>query len=451
MTAISHSVRTETRSLLGLGLPLVGSFVAGFLIHMTDTVMLGWYSILSLAAATIATSTWFILFIMGAGFAHAVMPLVAAAEAEGDTTQARRATRMGLWLSVAYFALAFPPLWWSEAVLLWLGQTAEVAAEGQKYLRIAVFGMVPALLAQVLRSYLSGLQLTGVQLWVTVSGVFLNAVVNYALIFGNLGAPELGIEGAAIASVLIQCFTLIGLAIYAQIKLPDYALFRRIWRPDWQALWRLFVLGVPIGLTSLAEGGLFNASAIMMGWIGEKELAAHGIALQVTALTFMFHVGMSQAATIRAGGAFGRRDEAALRTVGKAAHLIAFTFGVAVVVIFVAIPGPLAGAFLDPTDPARDAIIEIGIVLILLSALFQFVDSGQIVALSLLRGVQDTNVPMWLATLSYWVIGVPASYIMAFVLGWEEVGLWLGLTVGLGCAAISLSARFWLHTVRIAR
>ncbi|RYG93033.1 MATE family efflux transporter [Loktanella sp. IMCC34160] len=451
MTTTATSLRAETRSLLGLGMPLVGSFVAGFLIHMTDTVMLGWYSILSLAAATIATSTWFILFIMGAGFAHAVMPLVAAAEAEGDTTQARRATRMGLWLSVAYFALAFPPLWWSEAVLLWLGQTAEVAAEGQRYLRIAVFGMVPALLAQVLRSYLSGLQLTGVQLWVTVSGVFLNAVVNYALIFGNLGAPELGIEGAAIASVLIQCFTLIVLAIYAQVKLPDYVLFQRIWRPDWQALWRLFVLGVPIGLTSLAEGGLFNASAIMMGWIGEKELAAHGIALQVTALTFMFHVGMSQAATIRAGGAFGRRDEAALRTVGKAAHLIAFAFGVAVVVIFVAIPGPLAGAFLDPTDPARDAIIEIGIVLILLSALFQFVDSGQIVALSLLRGVQDTNVPMWLATLSYWVIGVPASYIMAFVLGWEEVGLWLGLTVGLGCAAISLSARFWLHTVRIAR
>ena len=439
----------ETRSLLTLGMPLVGSFVAGFLIHMTDTLMLGWYSVLSLAAATIATSTWFVLYIFGSGFAHAAMPLVAAAEAEGDATTSRRTTRMGLWLSLGYFALAFPPLWWGEETLLFLGQDPEVAEAGEKYLRIAVFGMAPGLLAQVMRSYLSGLELTRFLFYVTVIAVGLNALVNYALIFGNLGAPELGIEGAAIASVLVQLGSFVAFAIYAQIKTKEDNLFQRIWRPDWPAFWHLFKMGVPIGITSLAESGLFSASAVMMGWIGAHELAAHGIALQVTALMFMFHVGISQAATIRAGQAFGRHDELMLRRVGLAAHGISFVFGIFVVLLFVSVPELLASAFVDPSDPARDTIIEIGVMLILLAALFQFVDSAQIVALSLLRGVQDTTIPMWLAALSYWAIGMPASYVMAFTLGWAEVGLWLGLTVGLAAASLTLGMRFWLGSVRI--
>lgn len=438
------------RRLLRLGLPLVGSSVAGFAIHMTDTIMLGWYDVISLAAATIATSVWFVLFILGAGFATAVMPMVAAAAVENDEVRARRVTRMALWLSLAYVALAIAPLWWSERLMLAIGQTPDVAAEAQLYLRIAGFGMIPALLATVLRSFLSGLELTAILLWVTVSGIFLNAGVNYALIFGNFGFAEMGIQGAAIASVAIQIVTLLVLALYAEFKLPHYRLYQRIWRPDWHAMGEVFRLGLPIGLTALAESGLFSASAIMMGWIGEIELAAHGIALQVTALMFMFHVGMSQAATIRAGGFYGRRDEAGLRKSAAAALVIAFSFGILVVVVFLSMPATLVGLFVDPAEPAREALIGIGVTLLMLSALFQFVDSAQIVALSLLRGVQDTTVPMWLASVSYWLIGLPASYVMAFVFDWQQVGIWLGLTVGLGAAAISLMWRFWARSVRLS-
>lgn len=439
--------RVHGRALMRLGLPLVGTSLAAFLINTVDTLMLGWYGVPELAAATIATMIFFVVLVVGFGFAHAVTPLVAAAVEEGDETRARRVTRMALWLSAVYSLLAIVLLWPAEEIMRGIGQLPGVSVLAEDYLRIAVWGTFPAIGLMVMRALLGALHLTAVQLWVTLAALCLNAALNWVLIFGNLGAPELGIRGAAIASVLVQSTQFLGLAVYAHLRRPDYNLFQRLWRIDPQALGQVFRLGLPIGITGLAESGLFAASSVMMGWIGEVELAAHGVALQLVALTFMFHVGMSQAATIRAGGHFGRRDPVALREGARAAYVIAVLFGFAVVVVFVTIPGPLVALFVDPTDPQRDQIIAIGVGLVMVSALFQFVDSAQIVALSLLRGVQDTRVPMWLANVSYWIIGVPVSYALAFPLGLGPVGLWLGLTVGLAAAAVSLSWRFWTRAV----
>jgi len=380
-----------------LGLPLVGANVAAFSIHMTDAIMLGWYSVTSLAAATVASGLWFVAFIVGAGFGRAVTPMVAQAIELGDETRARRVTRMALWLSAIYGALLIVPFMYGEAMLMAMGQEPAVAAQGGLYLRIAVLGMFPAMAGQVMRSYLGALELTGFQMWITLVALPANALVNYALIFGNLGAPELGIEGAAIASVVIQILQMVALMIYVQVKKPEAELFRRIWKSDNEAMGQVFRLGLPIGLTSFAEGGLFTGSSIMMGWIGEVDA----------------------------------RNEVELRRVAISAYAVSLSFGVLVVVLYLAMPGVLVGLFIDPTDPARDAVLALGIVLLMLSALFQFVDAAQIVALSVLRGVQDTRVPMWLACVSYWVIGIPVSYVMAFVFEWGAVGLWLGLTVGL--------------------
>jgi MATE family multidrug resistance protein len=450
MTHEQLSYGAHARGLFRLGVPLIGSFVAGFAIHMTDTIMLGWYSVTSLAASTIAGSLWFILFILGAGFGQVVMPLVAEAGASGDDVRVRRVTRMAMWLSLIYFAIVIPVFFWSETVLLAVGQTAEVAALGQQYLRIAGFGMAPGLLIVVFRSYLSGQHLTAVQLWVTLLGVVLNAFINYALIFGNWGAPELGIQGAAIASVSVQMFTMLFLAGYAQIKLPHFHLFQRIWKSDWPIFWHVFRLGVPIGVTSLAESGLFVASSAMMGWIGEIELAAHGIALQLVSLMFMFHIGMSQAATIRAGAAFGKRNINDLRRGARMAYVISASFGLLCVVLFLAFPSPLISLFIDPTEPARDELITIGTSLLIVAALFQMADLTQIVSLSLLRGIQDMTVPMWIAAFSYWVLAIPFSYVMAFTFGFGPEGLWLGLTLGLAVAGLLLTWRFWSEARRLA-
>ena len=441
----------HARATLVLGLPLIGSHLAQMLLHVTDMVMLGWYSVTALAAAVIATSTFFVIFILGAGFAQAVMPMVASAIGRGDDVQVRRDTRMGLWLSIAFGVLAYPLFWWSEPLLLTLGQKPEVAALGQEFLRIAGLGMIPALLVMVLKSYLAALERTQVVLWVTLAAVGVNIAVGWALIFGNWGAPEMGVRGAALASVTVQVLTAVALAIYAGWlpELRRFRLFQRFWRPDWHALHQVFKLGMPIGLTSLAEGGMFEASAIMMGWEGTVQLAAHGIALQAAALTFMVHLGLSNATTVRTALASGAGDAVAVRRGGRVAIGLSMMFAVVVVILFLTFPEAIISVFLDRAKPEAAQILAFGTSLLAVAALFQVADSLQVMALGLLRGVKDTRVPMLIAALSYWGIGIPASYLLAFKAGYGGVGLWLGLVIGLSVAAGLLMTRFWMKAPRV--
>ena len=438
--------KAHARAILVLGLPLIGSHLAQMLLHVSDMVMLGWYGVAELAAAVIATSSFFVIFILGAGFAQAVMPMVATAIGRGDDVQVRRDTRMGLWLSIGYGVLVYPLFWWSEPLLLGLGQKPEVAALGQDFLRIAGLGMIPALLVMVLKSYLAALERTQVVLWVTLAAVGVNIAIGWALIFGNWGAPEMGMRGAAIASVTVQVLTAVALGVYAGWlpELRRFRLFQRFWRPDWHALRQVFKLGMPIGLTSLAEGGMFEASAIMMGWVGTVQLAAHGIALQAAALTFMVHLGLSNATTVRTALASGAGDRAGVRSGGRVAIVLSMVFALVVVILFLAFPTAIISVFLDTAKPEAGQILAFGTSLLAVAALFQFADSLQVMALGLLRGVKDTRVPMWIAALSYWGIGIPASYLLAFKAGFGGVGLWLGLVIGLTVAAGLLMTRFWL-------
>ncbi len=433
----------HARAALRLGLPLIGSHLAQFSITLTDALMLGWYSVEALAAEVLGGTLFFVLFIFGSGFAWAVMPLVAAAQGAGDEAQVRRVTRMGAWASLIFAGGALPVMVWSGPLFLWAGQEAETAALAGAYARIVGVGLFPALLVMVLKSYLAALGRTQVVLWVTVAAVGLNVAVNYVLIFGNLGAPEMGVRGAAVASVVVTSASFLALAVYAARVRPDHALFQRVWRPDGAALARVFRLGLPIGMTSLAEVSLFAASTVMMGWLGTVMLAAHGIALQISSVTFMVHMGLSNAATILAGRAFGRGDGAGLRRGAKVVLALSAVFAAVTVVLFLALPEPMIGAFLAGDEPDRAAVIAAGVGLLAAAALFQMVDAAQVMALGLLRGVQDTAVPMVIAAVSYWVVGVPVSYAMGFGLGWGGVGIWLGLAVGLGLAGVFLMWRFW--------
>ena len=451
---MEHTAQTYSehrRAIWMLGGPLIASQVAQFLIHMTDTIMLGWYDVTALAAVTLGSTMYFVTFIVGAGFAFAVTPMVAAAAEADDEAQVRRVTRMGLWLSIAYGLLFTLPFMWSEQILLAIGQNAVVAAMAHDYLVIAAWQMVPALMAMTLKSYLAALEYTAIILWATLGTALMNVVVNYALIFGNFGAPEMGIQGAAIASLFVTFATVVILVLYGLRKLPQYKLLQNVWKPDGEILRRVFQLGWPIGLTSLAEGGLFTASAIMMGWIGPIELAAHGIAIQLASLTFMVHLGFSQAATIRAGRALGRGDEINLRRGAKMAIGMSTVFAIATMAVFLLIPEPLIAVFIDPNEPEKAALLRIGISLLAMAGLFQVVDAVQVLALGLLRGVQDTAVPMVIATISYWVVGLPVSYLLAFTLGMGGVGIWLGLVVGLSVAAVLMMWRFWRRSVFLTK
>jgi MATE family multidrug resistance protein len=239
-TYLSHS-----RAILALGLPLIGSHLAGMMLHVTDTVLMGRYGVAELAAVTLAGSCFFIVFILGSGFAQALMPLVAVAVGKGDETEVCRDTRMALWLSLGFGLVSYPVFWTSGSWMLALGQEPQVAQLAQDFLRIAGPGMVPALLVMALKSYLSALGRTQVVLWVTLGAVVVNLALGWMLIFGNWGAPELGVRGAALATLLVQWVTFAIMAVYAHFQ-PDlrrFGLFNRFWRIDGAALGRVFRLG----------------------------------------------------------------------------------------------------------------------------------------------------------------------------------------------------------------
>ncbi|WP_282181094.1 MATE family efflux transporter [Aliiroseovarius marinus] len=437
------------RAVLVLGTPLVASQLAQFSVQITDTIMLGWYGVEELAAVTLAGTFFFIFLIMGAGPGFALMPMVAEAEEAGDEVRVRRLTRMALWISVGFALAVLPLMWMSAPILQAMGQDEGLSLIAQDYLRIAGFGMIPSLIVMSLRSYLSALEHARIVLWATVIAAVMNAVINYALIFGNWGAPELGVRGAAIASVTIQIAAGIVLWIYAARLNPEQALFQRLWKPDWEALVALLRLGIPIGMTTLAEVGMFSASTIVVGLIGTLELAAHGIALQITALFFMVHLGLSMTATVRAGRALGRRDELGLRRGALAVTLASVLFGGLTVILFLVFPAPLIQLFLDPNEVLRAEIVVLGTSLLVVAALFQFADGAQAIAMGLLRGVQDTRVPMIIASLSYWLVGMGSSYLLGITLGFGAVGVWWGLLLGLLCAGAFMSWRFWMQSSRI--
>lgn len=429
--------------MLALGLPLAGSLVAQVALGATDTLMMGRYGVPELAALTVATSFFFILFLTASGFAWAALPLIAEAVAREDDQQVRRVTRMGFWLVTLFGAVALIPLWYSEPILLLAQQEPEVARLGQDYLRIACWGIFPQVWIMVLKSYLSALERANVVLWVTLFALLPNVLINYVLIFGNFGAPEMGVRGAAVATVLVGIITAAGLLIYAIRSFPQHALLTRVWRPDWEVIKRVFVLGWPIAITSVSESGLFMASALLMGAIGKVELAAHGVVLNIAAMTFVVHLGISQAATVRAGRALGRRSLEDLHRAGRVATGLSLMFVAFTVVLFLGVPELLIRAFLEPELPDAEAVIALAVFLLGMAALFQLFDGAQVIALGLLRGLQDTEVPMYMAAFSYWVVGMPTASLLGIWLGWGALGVWLGLALGLAVAAGLLMRRFW--------
>lgn len=443
-TAVPLSWTGHVRATLGIGLPLIGAQLAQQAITITDTVMLGWLGAAPLAAGVLGTTLFFVAFVFASGFAHAVMPLASEAAANGYDRSLRRSVRMGLWVVALVVSSVMPALWWSGPILRAIGQEPELAALAQDYMRIAQWSLYPAVSVMVLRSCLAALARTQVVLWATVAGALLNALLNWMLIFGNWGAPSLGIRGAAIATLGTHTLVLAVVAAYVVLTpaLRRYEIFVRPLRPDWDAFRTVWKLGLPISATLLAEVGLFGSSSLMMGWIGTVPLAAHGIALQIISALFMIPYGLSAAGTVRVGHALGRRDPVGLDRAGKTVLALSVAFALFGAALIWIAPRTLIGLFLSDTEPEAEAILHTGSVLLAVAAVFQLADTLQVVSVGLLRGLRDTRVPMAIAIFSYWGLGLPSAYLLGFTFGFAGAGVWAGLAIGLAVAATLLTARF---------
>lgn len=440
------------RATVTLGVPLIGAQLAQLGIHTTDVVILGRLGAAHLAAIVLSSQFFFTLFILGSGFANAVMPMVAQAYGRGDTVSVRRSVRMGMWVALLYSALMVPVFYNAENVLLFAGQKPEVAALAGSYLKIAQWGMAPALLFMTLRGLVSAHGRAGVVLYVTIVVLTVNAFFAYALVLGHFGFPAMGIEGAAIVSfgVNVLSFLLITAYIQSRPEMRRYDLFVRFWRPDWPAFREVLLLGLPIGLTMLAEVSLFTGASLLMGRIGTLELAAHGIALQLASIAFMIPLGLAQAGTVRVGVAHGRGDYTGVVRASWAVLIAAAIIAVGGGLLFALIPTTLASVFLDKAGADFVAVLAIAGPFVVIAGIFQLVDGLQAIAAGLLRGLKDTRVPMILALISYWPIGFVCAWFFAFPAGFGGIGIWFGFVGGLAAAAVLLNWRFYRLVRRAA-
>lgn len=437
---------SEARHLARLSWPIVLTNLGTIAIQTTDVVMIGWLGAPELAASALATNVRFVLFLFSVGFIAAISPMMAQSLGRRriNVREVRRTLRQGFWVVFVVGLPASLLIWRIDLPLALLRQDPELIALAKPYAEAAVFGFIPALLFIALRNFIAALERPAAALVVSLIGILFNALANYALIFGKLGLPALGLLGAGIATALTEFFLFGGLLgfILLDRQFRRYRILGRFWRPDWQRFGEICRLGMPIAITLVMEVGLFASSGFLMGWIGTVQLAAHQIALQCAAATFMVPLGLSQAATIRVGLAVGRGNPSAVYRAGMAAIILGILFMAIMAMIMLIWPERIVTLFLDETGSAHLDVAAYAVSFLVLAALFQVFDAGQVIGLGCLRGVKDTRIPMAYAVIAYWLVGLSASAWLAFGLGLDGRGIWMGLIIALAVAATLFITRF---------
>ena len=443
--APARTWRGELQATLALAWPLILANLTMQLIQATDVVLLGWLGSKELAAAALALSLSFGMILFALGVLTACSPMMASAlgARSNAVRDVRRTFRQGVWAAAMMAVPTLIVLWNAEQVILFFGQDPELARLAGWFLRGYMWVIPPWMLFQVMRNFVSALERPGWVLVISTLGIPLNAVLSWSLIFGHLGLPELGLIGGGIGSSVVWAAMALALAlvILTDRQFRRFHLFGRFWRPDWPRFRQLFKLGGPIGLTMGFEGGVFSAAAYLMGLFGAPSVAAHQIALQIAATTFMVPLALGQATTVRVGLAYGRRDREGIGLAGWTSLGLSTAFMTLMATLMFIFPRELITLFLADTRE-NATVIELGMSFLRIAALFQIVDGWQVVGAGMLRGIHDTRVPMIFALFGYWAIGLGVGIALAFFMGWRGIGIWTGLAAGLGVVAVLLIRRW---------
>lgn len=422
-----------------LAYPVVLSQLGHILVSVFDSLMVGRIGTIPLAAASLGNSIFMITLVLGLGVSFSITPLIAAADGRKNFTRISLLLLNGLVSNVLLGILLFIAGYFIAPYITLLDQPPQVVSMTIPYLKILFFSMVPFMVFQAFRQFAEGLSLTKQAMYITVIANVINIILNYIFIYGKLGFPAMGLVGAGWATFIsrvIMAMMMAAYVLYAK-RFEIYRRYLRLQHLSFIHMYRIFKLGLPISGQMIFEMGAFSFSAIMIGWIGAKELAAHQIAINVASVSYMMASGIAAAATIRVGNQKGLGNFRAMRMAG----ISSFAMGAGFMVLsgILMILGNRLIPMLYINDPE---VIQIASVLLIIAALFQISDGVQVVGLGALRGLEDVKVPGVISLIAYWVIGLPTGYLLCFKAGFGVNGIWTGLLVGLSVAAILLFIRF---------
>ena len=433
------SIRSHIRETLKLAYPIVIGQLGHMMLGVVDSLMVGKLGAVPLAAASLVNGLILLIVVLGIGMSVALTPLVAIAKGAGKNDECGIILRQGLLVNLVFSFLLVIVIYFLADLIIYLDQPPEVAKLAKSYLQILSFSIIPFMLFQTYRQFIEGLAFTKPAMFILLSANIINAFGNWLLIYGNWGFPRLELDGAGYSTLLTRIFIALVIFIYViysnNFKQFDPSLkFKSI---NWRVIKKIIDLGIPGGFQMFFEVGGFAFAAVMIGWIGAYELAAHQIAINLASITFMVALGISIAVTIRVGNYFGKKDLVGIKRAGYSALLIVTIIMGSFGIFFIVLRNFLPTLYISNID-----VIEIAASLIVIAAIFQVVDGLQVVGIGILRGLTDLKAPMIIAFIAYWVIGLPVAYLLGFTFNFGVQGVWISFIVGLSLAAIFFIRRF---------
>ena len=440
-----------------LAAPVMLGMLGHTFVSFVDNIMVGQIGTAELAAVSLGNSFIFIAMSVGIGFSTAITPLVAEADSADNFDQAKSTFKHGLFLCTVLGIVLFLGVFFAKPLMYLMKQPEEVVELAIPYLDLAAFSLIPLIVFQALKQFSDGMSMTRYPMYATLIANIVNVILNYLLIFGKFGLPELGIVGAAYGTVISRFIMLSYLWWLLANKERTKVLVTNIkfFVLEKLMLQKLINLGAPSAMQMLFEVAIFTAAIWLSGLLGKNAQAANQIALNLSTMTFMVAMGLSVASMIRVGNQKGLQKFKELRRIAFSIFLLGILLAIFFGTVFFLFHKSLPKIYVDFTDATNYAdnleVVSIASQLLFAAAIFQISDTIQVVVLGALRGLQDVKIPTIITFISYWVIGFPISYFLGKASMYGSFGIWLGLLAGLSTAAILLYMRFNYLTLKLNR
>ncbi len=414
-----------------LAYPVVIGQLGHIMVSVADSMMVGRVGVVPLAAATFAGAIYTVLLLFGIGVSYAMTPLVAA-ENPDNTSKLLLYLQNGFAMN-AVIGLLLASLGFGASFFLdYFGQEPDVAALAKGYLQVMSGSVFLVCIYQAFRQYSEGLSDTKSPMVVSIFANLLNVFLNWIFIFGHFGVEPMGLYGAGLATLISRVPMVFLMILLIWNKMTGFK-----WHFEWVGIKQMLKIGLPSGMQYIFEVGAFAGAGIMIGWISAEQQAAHNIALNLSAISYMAATGIAAASTIRIGNQLGLKDKQNLRMAGFTSFGLAGGFMAVMATLFIVLRFALPSLYVD-----ERSVISTAATLLIIGAAFQISDGLQAVGLGVLRGLRDVKVPTLVTFVSYWVIALPLGYLLAFPLGWGVNGVWIALSVGLTVAAVFHIWRF---------
>ena len=440
---------------LKLATPVMLGMLGHTFVSLVDNIMVGQLGSAELAAVSLGNSFIFIAMSLGIGFSTAITPLIAEADSEKNFKNGKSSFKHGLFLCTVLSLALFGLILLAKPLMYLMKQPEEVVVLAMPYLDLVAFSLIPLIIFQGFKQFSDGLSLTKYPMYATILANVVNVALNYVLIFGKLGFPQMGIVGAAIGTLVSRIIMLFFLwyLLKNKEKSKAYVTNIKLFVLNNSMIKKILNLGFPSAMQMFFEVAIFTAAIWLSGLLGKNPQAANQIALNLSSMTFMVAMGLSVAAMVRVGNQKGLRDFKELRRIAFSIFLLGMGLAFIFAILFLLFHKMLPTIYVDLNDASNfidnTEVVSIAAKLLIASAIFQLSDSAQVIILGALRGLQDVKIPTLITFVSYWVIGFPISYFLGKEDAYGSFGIWLGLLVGLTSAAILLYLRFNYLTKRL--